>query len=395
MKATPGTPLTAAAIILAGALHALHAQQVTDSARNQPGVRGARVIYDVGATNKVRYPQAFKDLQWMKATNPENSKSYIPPLPRLPPYFISLPNIQAAITRPASARISQPNSILYTVPMITATWKHLLLALGLTFSASIASSHAQIPIKIPGAPRIPGFDNNSGGGNIDPVKTYKGVEQFTKGALGVNRNEENVIGESVALGIIAKYGGLSRDMASTVRVIRIGRTLIRYAPRAGLTYRFAILNSNTPNAFSAPGGYIFITRGMLAKCKSDGMVAAVLAHEIAHVMRRHALRSISKANMASGLLKLGTVAAGAAGGPSIPDFDNAVDQVLSQMLQKGYSKSDEYDADREGAALLKTAGYDPALMAQTIQALDNGGKSVDYHPETADRVARLQKGAKK
>ncbi|HSI86400.1 MAG: M48 family metalloprotease [Candidatus Methylacidiphilales bacterium] len=276
-------------------------------------------------------------------------------------------------------------------------YKCMLLGVCLA-TASVHQGYGQIPLKIPGlggggAPRIPGFDN-SGGGNVDISKVGEGVSKLVKGALGVNRNEENVIGESVALEIIRKNGGISRDAAMTQRVIRIGRSLTRYAARGGVTYRFGVLNSASPNGFSAPGGYIFLTRGLLSKLKTDEQIAAALAHEISHVMRRHALRSVSKANMAAGLMNLGSSAVGAAGGPSIPVFDNAVESIVVQMLNKGYSTSDEYDADAQAVKLLKDAGYRPQAMAETLMTLDAAmptkGK-LDYHPETKNRIARLQK----
>lgn len=133
--------------------------------------------------------------------------------------------------------------------------------------------------------------------NLDLNKVVDTANKIGKGAKAlapIGPQEERIIGESVALQIIGKYGGLVRDEAITRRVNLIGHALAYYSPRPVLAWRFGVLDSPSVNGFSAPGGFVFITRGLYELCDDDHALAAVLAHEIAHITGRHALKIIDR-----------------------------------------------------------------------------------------------------
>src|SRR5688572_11471105 len=133
------------------------------------------------------------------------------------------------------------------------------------------------------------------------TETGKDVAKVAKGVLGIGAEEERLIGESVAVEIIGKYGGVLRDEAITRRVNVLGKALAYYSTRPALEWKFAVLDSPSINGFSAPAGFVFITKGLYEKvAASDDALAAVLAHEIAHVTERHALRIIARSEFVAG-----------------------------------------------------------------------------------------------
>ena len=135
-------------------------------------------------------------------------------------------------------------------------------------------------------------------GNFDPLKIAKDVGSVVKGTAGIGLKEENSIGGAVAIEIVARFGGVWKDAAATRRVNLIGKSLTRYCDRQELDFKFGILNSNTINAFSAPGGYVFITKGLYDLVgDNDDQPAGVLGYEITHVTQRHALKIIERGDL--------------------------------------------------------------------------------------------------
>lgn len=145
-------------------------------------------------------------------------------------------------------------------------------------------------------------------------------------------------------------------------VQRIGAQVAAQSHRANLIYRFTVLDSQDVNAFALPGGYIFITRGLLAYLNSEAELAAVLGHEIGHVTARHSVRQQSTAT-ATGLI--GAVLAGATGVQGAGELAN----IASTALVRGYGREHELEADRLGAEYLARSSYDPQAMLRVIRVL--------------------------
>jgi predicted Zn-dependent protease len=153
---------------------------------------------------------------------------------------------------------------------------------------------------------------------------------------------------------VARYGGVWRDAAATRRVNLIGRILGQYATRPDLDWRFGLLNSDAINAFSAPGGRVFITRGLYQILPKDDELAGVLAHEIIHIDQRHAVNSIAHNEMLSGFSGLLADNSGSFG-----QFVQVVDAVADEILVTGYDPDTEFDADAGGHDLADTTGFAP------------------------------------
>lgn len=237
---------------------------------------------------------------------------------------------------------------------------------------------------------IPGLDKITE--DLKKVEdTSKKVGKVAKGATGLSLEEEIAIGDAVSLEIVSKFGGLWRDEAATRRVNLLGRALGRYAHRQDLVWRFGILDSDTVNAFSAPGGRVFITRGLYQLAESDDELAGVLAHEIIHIDRRHALRIIARGELLTGVSELVKD-----NNADYAQYEQLIGDLTSFILEKGYDPDTEYEADKRGRALAATTGFAPGGLRAALEDLKASGKAkeeqtFDTHPALDERLKRLPK----
>lgn len=242
-----------------------------------------------------------------------------------------------------------------------------------------------------GSPAATGADSDKLTKLLD---TAKDAGKVLKGITGIGPEEEKVIGDSVALEIVGKYGGLVRDEATMQRVNLIGRSLARYCERPDLNWRFGVMNSDSVNAFSAPDGYVFITRGLYALADNDDALAAILGHEIAHITGKHALKIVQRGEFLSGL---GSQVVKRSGNTreldaKLKQFDLGVTDITKTLFEKGFDPQTEYAADLNGRQLALTTGYAPGgLFAVLTKLQQQGGaqKMFSTHPPLAERIKRL------
>lgn len=146
-------------------------------------------------------------------------------------------------------------------------------------------------------------------------------------------------------------------------VNRIGQKLAEHSDRPNLDYTFTVLDSDEVNAFATPGGFVYISRGLIAYLNSEAELAAVLSHEIGHITARHAVRQGARSKVFDALGGLASVATGGAAG-FLSDY-------VGGALIKGYSRDLELEADREGAEYLVRAGYGSEPMIDVVRILKN------------------------
>ena len=214
----------------------------------------------------------------------------------------------------------------------------------------------------------------------------------------ITTEEEVALGRDVAANVIAQFGLYSNEPL-TRYVNLVGLTVARSSPRQDVTYRFAILDSNIINAFAAPGGYIFISKGLLFLLKNEAELAGVLGHEIAHVTQRHVVKEIQKSNVVQA---------------AIPSYikESAkqavwmqqVTGLAIQMLWKGLSREDELESDRLGLEFSSACGYHPRSFKEVLEMLKSksssgaGNKELKFllstHPKPEDRIRDMDEKLK-
>lgn len=206
-------------------------------------------------------------------------------------------------------------------------------------------------------------------------------------------NEEKDIGTEAAAVLLGAAPVLN-DPTLQGYVNRVGSWVAQHSDRPDLPWRFAVLDDADINAFAAPGGYVFITKGMLARLTSEAELAAVLGHEIAHVTEKHHLDAIRK-QARTKLLGMAATAAMEERGHDSEQVAALVNGAKT-IYGKGLDRRDEYEADRLGVVLAARAGYDPYALPAVLQTLDRInpqsselGLLFKTHPRPADRLAQL------
>jgi predicted Zn-dependent protease len=232
-------------------------------------------------------------------------------------------------------------------------------------------------------------------------KLVRGANRLRKSFQDLDPSEEHFIGRSVAAQILSmpQYP-LADDPKLTAYVERVGAGIAAQndtVRRPFLDYRFAVLATDEVNAFACPNGLVLVTRGLLANTRSEDELAAVLAHEIAHVTLRHGVAAIQQANLAQAFTYLGAGAAQAA--MSEEDlkqltglFDESVGDVVRTLVTSGYSRDAELAADQLGRQFLAGAGYDPQGLAGVLGCMHQhggGGGMFATHPSPKDRIDAL------
>jgi beta-barrel assembly-enhancing protease len=243
---------------------------------------------------------------------------------------------------------------------------------------------------------------------IDVVKKVQSLREE------VRPDQEYYVGRSVATNILAqhRYRYLDREEISrgelaglTRYVNKVGLVVSaaamdmprrkgdRPAPVAG--WHFTVVEDDTVNAFAAPGGFVFVTTGAVKLARSEDELAGLLAHEIAHVLRGHALGNIKKSRYAGVSAELLQAAGTATLSPAQVNqlnqlLEGVIEDTLDALFVKGYSRDTELEADRLGVEIAARAGYDPAAMPRFLASLaerqDTGkGGFFATHPAAGER----------
>jgi beta-barrel assembly-enhancing protease len=229
----------------------------------------------------------------------------------------------------------------------------------------------------------------------------KSAEAIEKTFKDITPEQEYYIGRAVAATVLTAYKPFDLEAANDYLNL-LGQTLSQFSTRPETFggYHFLLLDTEEVNAFAAPGGLIMISRGMVRCCKNEDELAAVLAHEISHVEHQHGLKAIRKGRLTSALTTLGSAAGKSLAGQDLAQvteaFAGSITDITSTMMNNGYSRTTEYEADKGAVAILQKAGYPPSallsLLDQMKEHLKAGGRDfVKTHPSPEVRVAELKK----
>ena len=178
---------------------------------------------------------------------------------------------------------------------------------------------------------------------------------------GFSEIEEIQVGVKNHPKIVAFFGGEYRSTQLKAYVNSIGQLLASASERRNLKWRFTVLNSDTVNAFAMPGGFVYVTRGLLALADNEAQLASVLAHEIGHVTALHHARRFGQSLIAN----VGVLTAGIIGGRQIERFS----QLGTTTLLQRFSRENEFESDELGIRYTARVGYNPAAMAQFLLKL--------------------------
>ncbi len=184
-------------------------------------------------------------------------------------------------------------------------------------------------------------------------------------------------------------------------VNQVGLWVALQSERSDLPWRFGVLDTPALNAFAAPGGYVFVTRGLLRVLQSEAELAGVLAHEIAHVLRRHHLKAMQQDQALALMSELGTRAVDHAGHGDVvealpADLKARIANAAKGLYARGLNRADEYEADTVATVLMARAGYDPIAFTSVLHkfAALNPAESelhlmFETHPSPTSRLDHL------
>ncbi len=228
----------------------------------------------------------------------------------------------------------------------------------------------------------------------DLVNKAQSAQKIGEGLRKINEAEEIKIGGDLA-GMLLGAAPLVEDPAKQAYVNRLGRWLALHSGRPALPWKFCIVDSDDFNAFSTPGGYILITRGLFERMRSEAELAGVLAHEIAHVERKHHLEALQRSLRDQSLTEMRRYFTVSTGNSIADQFSTALLNAGKDLYIKGLDPNAEYEADRIGVVIAARSGYSPYGLGGVLQTLTATTEEQAYgmhrrtHPLPLDRLNRL------
>ena len=221
------------------------------------------------------------------------------------------------------------------------------------------------------------------GGALKKAQQFKDIEMTDA--------EEAQLGEEVSTRVRTRYG-VVQNQAVHRYVTLVGTALTQVSSRPNIAWKFIVLDTDAVNAFAAPGGFVHITKGALANLKDESELAGVLGHEIIHVTEKHTIRAIQKGK----LVQMGTDET-LAGNKAL--MGKLADKAY-EVIDHGFGRGDELEADEKGIVLANTVGYAPTGVNGFLNMLMERNKATNTaernglfasHPETKERMDKMTK----
>ena len=235
-----------------------------------------------------------------------------------------------------------------------------------------------------------------GGGLVATVALLAG------GCATMSPSEERRLGQEAAQEV-EQTVGLLRDPKLVGYVRSVGGRLAHAAQRPDITWRFNVADDPDANAFALPGGWVYVTRGLLVLLNSENELAGVIGHEMAHVLERHAARRASAATPFAVIFGVPAAILGSVS-PTLGGIVGGTGRLASSAALASYSRDQEREADQRGIVLAARAGYEPAALATFLRTLEReeelAGQDPDRrsffatHPATPERVGSVETAAR-
>lgn len=227
----------------------------------------------------------------------------------------------------------------------------------------------------------------------------KSGKALMKAAEDFTPEQEYYIGRTVGAVVVTKYKPYNNQQA-THYINIVGQTLAQASdmPETFNGYHLLILDSPEINAFATPAGHIFVTRGMLGCCQNEGELAAVLAHEIGHVQNKHGIDAIKKSRITEAFTIIGTEATKTFADSDIANltavFEDSINDITGTLINSGYSRSFERQADESAVTIMERVGYNPKSLVAMLNVMGEKlqPEGLDFaktHPSPESRIEDL------
>ncbi len=223
-------------------------------------------------------------------------------------------------------------------------------------------------------------------------QALEGLSGIVQSAEGIDYPSEFTIGETLALEGFQRYGMPVKSKRVQDYVNKLGNAVAKNSTRPNIPYYFVVVDSAIYNAFSCPGGIIFLSRSLVAGMNDEAELACVLAHEIAHVSHKHALQAIRRAKFFEGAAKIGTINMSGKEGQKYRDM---VGDLQTVLFDQGLDKQMEYEADESAMDVAYRTGYDPEGMIRVLTMLAHKqtnatqkGSWFSTHPPLPNRLEK-------
>ena len=254
-------------------------------------------------------------------------------------------------------------------------------------------------IAIIGIAVLPAFLAAQGFGGMSSSmdKAIAGMDSAFSAQEGYTPEDEYYLGRAVAANILDTYKAYTKNPELTAYLNRICQTLVinSSGPELYNGYYVMILDTQEFNAFATPGGHIFVTKGLVEAAPSEDAIAAIIAHEISHIILRHGINMIDDMKLNAEIEAAAKQAAALSNSKSAQAalaLRNSVSGIVDTMMKNGYSRPQEFEADSAAAELLSASGYDPngiiemLRILQRVQGSQKGGFN-STHPTPAERLS--------
>lgn len=216
--------------------------------------------------------------------------------------------------------------------------------------------------------------------------------------IDITVDQEIALGLQAAPQMAAEFDGLDASEADQAIVDDVGNAIVASSPAGQTPYEFdfhLLADTETINAFALPGGQVFITRALYDKFQTEGELAGVLGHEIAHVVARHSAEHIAKAKLTEGLTGAAVIATYDPENPASAGSAQ-VAALLGQLINLKFGRDDELESDFLGVCFMNDTGYNPEEMVRVMQVLAEsreGNQPPEFfstHPNPDQRIERIQ-----
>lgn len=218
----------------------------------------------------------------------------------------------------------------------------------------------------------------------------------------ITEEQEYFIGRSVAALILSQYPAYDNPPLTSY-INTLGQAIVYSSDRPEIYagYHFLVLDTEEVNALSAPGGFIFISKGLIRRCRNEEMLASILAHEIGHVCAKHGLQSIKKSRLVDAFRVIGQEAARRYGPEELAElttaFEGALGDIVETLVVRGYDRKYEYEADQLAVKFDVAIGYSPQGLTDFLQTMIGDSSTAagkgwfKTHPSPEQRMDRVER----